>query len=93
VFFARNASKSPSDPTPHVLPKPGGGQRLPRLLLVEPDRTFDEVLDGQRVSATSRLSPTRRAKIDGQQMTAFDVVDDSSTGIAMCYIARVRGGD
>jgi len=32
---------------------------------------------------------TRRAKIDGQQMTAFDVVDDSSTGIAMCYIARV----
>ena len=22
-------------------------------------------------------------------MTAFDVVDDSSTGIAMCYIARV----
>ncbi len=27
-------------------PKPGGGTRLPRLLLVKPDRTGDEILDG-----------------------------------------------
>ena len=31
---------------PEVQPKPGGGQSLPRLLLVKPDRTGDELLDG-----------------------------------------------
>ncbi len=33
-------------PTPHVQPKPGDGQSLPRLLLVKPDRTCNEILDG-----------------------------------------------
>jgi len=36
----------PTKPTPHVQPKPGGGQSLPRLLLVKPDRTCNELLDG-----------------------------------------------
>ena len=36
----------PPDPSPHVQPKPGGAARLPRLLLVKPDRTGDRILDG-----------------------------------------------
>ncbi len=40
-----NPRACPPDPTPHVQPKPGGGQ-FPRLLLVKPDRTGDEILDG-----------------------------------------------
>ncbi len=36
----------PPDPTPHVRPKPEGAAKLPRLLLVKPDRTGDEFLDG-----------------------------------------------
>ncbi len=34
------------DLTPHVQPKPGGGAKLPRLLLVKPDGTCHEILDG-----------------------------------------------
>ena len=40
------ASPSPPDPTSHVHSKPGGGESLPRLLLVKPEGTFDELLDG-----------------------------------------------
>ncbi len=36
----------PPDPTPHVQPKPGGGQCLTWFLLIKPGRTFDELLDG-----------------------------------------------
>ena len=36
----------PPDPSPHVQPKPGGAARLPWLLLVKPDRTGNEILDG-----------------------------------------------
>ncbi len=32
--------------SPHIHTKPGGGKCLPRLLLVKPDGTFDESLDG-----------------------------------------------
>ncbi len=36
----------PPDPPFHVQSKPGGGFGLPRLLLVKPDRTSNEILDG-----------------------------------------------
>ena len=36
----------PPDPPPHVQSKPGGGTRLPRLLLVKPDRPGERSLDG-----------------------------------------------
>ncbi len=36
----------PPDPTPHVQPEPGGGESLPRLLLVKPDGTCHEPFDG-----------------------------------------------
>ena len=42
----RQSRLNPPDPTSHVQSKPGGGARLPRLLLVKPDRTGDEILDG-----------------------------------------------
>ena len=34
------------DPPLRVQSRPGGGASLPRLLLVKPDCTFDELLDG-----------------------------------------------
>jgi len=41
-----HARTRPPDPTSHVQSKPGGGGSLPRLLLVKPDGTGDEPLDG-----------------------------------------------
>ncbi len=41
----------PPDPPPHVQPKPGGGASLPRLLLIKPDGTFDEFLNGLKSHA------------------------------------------
>ena len=40
------ALPDPPDPTPHVQPNPGGGIGFLRLLLVKPDGTFDELLEG-----------------------------------------------
>ncbi len=37
---------SPPDPPLHVQSRPGGGSNIPRLLLVKPDRTCHELLDG-----------------------------------------------
>ena len=36
----------PSYPPLPVLPKPGGTTRFPRLLLIKPDRTFNEIIQG-----------------------------------------------
>ena len=37
---------SPSYPALYVLPKPGGTTRLPRSLLIKPDCTFNEIIQG-----------------------------------------------
>ena len=42
----RQPRLNPPDPTSHVQSKPGGGTRLHWLLLVKPDGTCDEILDG-----------------------------------------------
>jgi len=46
VAWIRVAKPGPclADPPPHVQSKPGGGFGLPRLMLVKPDRTGDEIL-------------------------------------------------
>ncbi len=36
----------PAYPPLCVLPKPGGITRFPRLLLIKPDRTFNEIIQG-----------------------------------------------
>jgi len=36
----------PSDPTLHVISKPGGGINLPRLLLVKMVHTSKKIIDG-----------------------------------------------
>jgi len=36
----------PSDPAFHVLPKPGGTTRFTRPLLIKPDCTFNEIIQG-----------------------------------------------
>ena len=42
----RHSGASPPDPAPHVQPKPDGGIGLPRLVLIKPDGTGGELLDG-----------------------------------------------
>ncbi len=46
VSHISRISLDPPDPAPHVQSKPGGGASLTRLLLIKPDGTSDEILNG-----------------------------------------------
>ena len=50
-----NSTVRPSGPTANVLSKPSGGIGLPRLLLVKPERTFDELRDVPRGHGEAHL--------------------------------------
>ncbi len=58
----------PPDPPPNVQPKPGGSASLPRLLLVKPDRTGDEILDGllceRKLSGAEAVAEEVEAPLD-----------------------------
>ena len=41
----RQPRLNPPNPPSHVVPKPGGGERLPRLSLIKPGGPCDEILD------------------------------------------------
>jgi len=46
IHFKCKQSPVPTYPSLYVLPKPGGTTRFPRPLLIKPDCTFHEVIQG-----------------------------------------------